>query len=188
MRERIWTISNLLSLARLALVVPVVLLLSTNEISHRIYAVTIIVIATLTDYFDGAIARKFKQVTDIGKIVDPLADKIGIGVVSLVLTHQGKLPLWFLIIVLSRDLLIYLGGIYLKSLQGNIIQSNLVGKWTVVIIALVIVFAILNFPELQIIKSLLIYLTIIMIVVSFALYVKRFLNISLTNKQQNEFN
>ncbi|MBI1805910.1 MAG: CDP-alcohol phosphatidyltransferase family protein [Ignavibacteria bacterium] len=177
MGGRIWTISNILSFSRVLLVIPIAMLVVDAGVVARWYAVGLIVIAAFTDLFDGLIARKLNQVTEFGKIIDPIADKIAVGVVGVILTLQGSLPTWFLIIVLARDVAIFVGGMYIKNTKGITLQSNLVGKWAVTVIAGLILVTIINAPEIASLKVVLLYASMIMLLVSFTLYCKRFMDV-----------
>lgn len=141
MTERVWTPSNGLSLLRVLLVAPVVALLLSGEGG---WAAALIVLAALTDWLDGLLARRRNEVTRLGRILDPLADKIGIGAVAAVLTLGGALPLWFTAAVVLRDLAI-VGAAYALSGRGRAVpQSNPVGKWTAAVLALVVFIAVLD--------------------------------------------
>jgi cardiolipin synthase (CMP-forming) len=185
MNNRICTISNLLSVARLLLTIPVMLLLSTDNTSSHLYAGGVIILAVITDFVDGILARKFHQVTEFGKFLDPFADKIAIGVVAIAITQQGKLPLWFLVMVLCRDVLIFFGGLYVKRVKDYLLQSNLIGKWTVAILAALIFFAVIDIQQLKVFNKILLAIAAVMLVVSFILYLKRFLEI-ISDPQQTQ--
>lgn len=161
----IWNISNILSLSRMLLAVPMYFALIFD---NKILVFVICVIAYITDLLDGYFARRFNQITEFGKIIDPLADKIFIGMTSLILLLQHRLPLWFAVVIFGRDLLILLGGLYAAKKIGMIIPSNYIGKATVIItgltllliifdIAFLIGYAIL-FSTIAAIFSLLIYM------------------------------
>ena len=172
----IWTVSNALSLARLLLVLPISWLLLGNDSSNNPYIVGLIIIAIMTDFFDGRIARRLGQVTEVGKIIDPIADKVAVGIVSLILSLQGKLPMWLLVTVLARDIIIFSGGLYIQKSKGVLLQSNEVGKWTVTILTMLLLVTILDINELLWLKEILIVTSLILLIVSFSLYVKRFLD------------
>ena len=182
MSERIWTISNLLSFSRIILAIPISLLLLSNEVTSKFYAVGLILIAAFTDLFDGIIARKLNQVTEFGKILDPLADKIAIAIFALILTQHGKLPLWFFLIVVIRDVLIFTGGMYIKKTKGIVLQSNLIGKWSVTSVAFLILFTVLDIPEIFLVKQIFLFLSTAMLWLSFIVYLKRFVN-TISNPQ-----
>lgn len=174
MKERILTVSNLLSISRIVLMIPVAILLLIDDPANRWYVVALMIIATLTDTFDGMLARKLNQVTDFGKMLDPIADKIAICVVVVILLIQSRLPLWFVAIIILRDLLILAGGIYIKKKKHITLQSNKTGKWAVTVIAFMIIITVIDFDELFWLKEILLYSSVVMLFLSFVLYLKRF--------------
>jgi CDP-diacylglycerol--glycerol-3-phosphate 3-phosphatidyltransferase len=175
MRDSIWNVSNSLTLLRVLLVVPIACLLVLGDPSSRMLAVGLIAVATLSDFLDGMIARKLRQVTEFGKILDPLADKVAVGVVACILAWQGKLPFWFLILVLLRDGAILSGGIYLRRTRGIVLQSNKTGKWAVTFIAALILLCVLDPAGAAWPHDLLLASSTLLLVISSALYLGRFL-------------
>ncbi|MGA8265175.1 MAG: CDP-alcohol phosphatidyltransferase family protein, partial [Ignavibacteriaceae bacterium] len=96
LKELISTKSNLLSLLRLLLVIPLWLLFDNINLGYsRIFIMILCWFAVLTDVLDGYLARKFNEVTEMGKIIDPLADKFVIGVVVLKLFLIGDVPNYY---------------------------------------------------------------------------------------------
>ncbi len=128
-------ISNSLSLMRIILTLPTVYLLYTG---HVIPAIIVGTLAGITDFFDGYYARKLNQITDLGKMLDPIADKAFIGLIALTMLIIDLLPLWFFIIVFARDLLILIGGLYVKNKYKIVMASNFEGKATFVMIIAVV--------------------------------------------------
>lgn len=148
----------------------------TNDASgNRWYVFTLIGVGAITDFLDGYFARKFNQVTDLGKILDPLADKISLGVLAIMLAVLQILPVWFIVCVLLRDVLIFTGGMYIKNKKGIVLQSNWLGKWTAGVLAMLVSLAVLNLDFLTIIKTILLYGTTLMLLFSFISYAKRYL-------------
>ena len=94
---------NLLSLSRLFLVFPLILFL---EINKPFYVFILIIIAGLTDYFDGLIARKFNLKTRLGAILDPLSDKVFYLIPLVFLCKNNLIPFWSLTLILFRELII----------------------------------------------------------------------------------
>ncbi len=127
-------ISNSLSISRIVLTIPVAIFLILHNYN---IAVIIGIIAGITDFLDGFLARRLNQVSELGKILDPVADKVFIGIIAIVLVYTGIMPFWFLIAILSRDILILLGGIYFRKKTNFVLTSTFEGKATFTIIMLV---------------------------------------------------
>ncbi len=127
-----------------------------------------------SDLLDGYLARKLDQVSEFGKIIDPLADKISVIAIALILAYLNKIPIWFLLIVVIRDVLIFGFGIYLNRKKDIRLMSNFPGKIAVFSIGLIILFAIINNPMLLKINSYLYFISLGLIFYSSVLYFKRF--------------
>ena len=125
MKGEFRTVSNFLSILRALLIIFFVFVMSSPTPSARIGGCVIIAIAALTDRLDGLLARKYHQETEWGKILDPLADKFGAAAVTVVLVRSGDIPLWFLLVLLGRDLLILAGGLVVRMPHR---KSYLVGR------------------------------------------------------------
>lgn len=169
------TVSNLLSLLRLLLAIPLWILFnefnSNPAVKYWLFALCLF--AAITDILDGHLARKFNQVTEAGKIIDPLADKIAMAVVVIRLAMYGELPAYYLGLIIGRDLLIFLGGIYVTSKIGKVLPSNILGKVTVLIIGIVVLMTLLQIEKSSIIYLSFYYFSIVMILLSFIAYVVR---------------
>jgi len=137
-------ISNLLSILRLVLAIPVAILLYYEEID---LAVIIGIIAGLTDFLDGYLARKLNQITDLGKMLDPIADKVFIAIIGILLLIKETMPLWFLILIVGRDLLILLAALIAKRKKKITMTSTFEGKLTYTIILIVCAGLIYKIPE-----------------------------------------
>jgi CDP-diacylglycerol--glycerol-3-phosphate 3-phosphatidyltransferase len=134
MKKEIFYISNLFSIFRFVLLIPVVLLLISGTFNNYIIASVLIILIWLTDVFDGYIARKRKEITELGKILDPLADKTTIISIGLILLLKNIIPLWFALVIFIRDAVILAAGLYLKHRHNKVLQSNLIGKLTAFLI------------------------------------------------------
>jgi CDP-diacylglycerol--glycerol-3-phosphate 3-phosphatidyltransferase len=171
-----WTLSNILSMLRGAMVLP----LSLALWYHHSSAVAIIcAAATLSDVLDGYFARKFNQISEAGKILDPLADKIFVGTMVVILAIQRAVPLWFLICVLLRDIVIFTGGIVVKSKKGIILPSNYVGKISVVFIALSLLGAAMNWGNAT---EYLFWISLAAMIISLVFYLMRFIEVMRTKE------
>ncbi|MBK8725104.1 MAG: CDP-diacylglycerol--glycerol-3-phosphate 3-phosphatidyltransferase [Holophagaceae bacterium] len=109
--------------------VPVlVVVLMTRVTNHELIGVTVFWVASLTDWLDGYLARRWKQVTILGKLLDPLADKLLVAGALLSLVELGLAPAWMTFIILAREFAITgLRGI--ASEEGVTIAAGTVGKW-----------------------------------------------------------
>lgn len=137
---------NQLTTVRFILAIPFIYFLQTSDVHgfwYRIIALAIFSVASLTDFFDGYIARKYNLITDFGKIMDPLADKILVISALVLFVDLKYMPAWMSIVVLAREFLI--SGIrILAAAKGEVIAAGNLGKYKttsqmiVVIIALLI--------------------------------------------------
>ncbi len=168
-----FTIPNLLSASRIFLVVPMGYCLVSDFSYHRWWTAAIIALAIATDFLDGLLARKLHQVTEMGKIIDPLADKIGIGAYAVLLAWTGNVPLWFVVLVLVRDLSIFFGGIYIHWKKKIIPQSNWPGKISVSLIAAVFLLGTIQADELQTAFTYTIWASVVVMVWSVWSYAQR---------------
>jgi CDP-diacylglycerol--glycerol-3-phosphate 3-phosphatidyltransferase len=175
MGDRVWNVSNALSVLRVLLVAPIAMVLLRNDPADRLLLAVLISLAGITDLLDGYAARKLSQVTELGKILDPLADKIAVGVVAIVLAVQGRIPAWFLAAVLLRDVAIVAGGMYLRRSRGLTLQSNMFGKWAVTVLAWYILAVVLEPTGVPLLKEVLLGSALIMLLLSFGSYLRRFL-------------
>jgi cardiolipin synthase len=103
MKEQFMTVPNLLSMLRLALV-PVFLYLLLNE--KYLSAIVVLALSSLTDYLDGYFARKFNQVTRLGQLLDPAADRLYIFSTLVGLSITGIIPIWLALVIIGRDLVL----------------------------------------------------------------------------------
>lgn len=140
--ERFWTFPNGLSLLRLMLAFPLSYLVLTR--GPLLWVLGLALLAIVTDWFDGQVARWSHTVSEWGKVLDPLADKVMAGLVSMALVMRGDLPLWFLGLVVIRDGLIVLGGALLAHRTRRVYMSLWSGKVAVTVLALTILAALLE--------------------------------------------
>lgn len=129
-RERFWNLPNTITMLRIG-VVPVLLVLpiSHDKGSSQLIAWCFIV-GALTDMLDGWLARRGKQVTSIGKLLDPLADKLLVSTALIVLLAMGRIPIWatwMVVVIVGRELAVTgLRGI--ASAGGQVVAASWLGK------------------------------------------------------------
>jgi CDP-diacylglycerol--glycerol-3-phosphate 3-phosphatidyltransferase len=157
---------NALSLLRVALL-PFIVLALRNGADELL--LPLMALAAATDYFDGFLARRTSQVTDRGKVLDPLADKICVNTMAAALWLWRGFPGWAAIMILVRDLLILLGGLLILKKRKAVPVSNWPGKIAVTVMAATIIFYAMNWQPWG---RYLLYGSAVMLVVSGILYLK----------------
>lgn len=164
---------NLISLFRLLLFIPIQYVFSSLKQSQyfEFYLISLIFIAFASDLLDGFVARKRNIITEFGKIIDPLADKVLVLQFALNLLFLNKLPLLYVVIVFTRDILIFLGGIYLSNRLNKVLPSNLLGKAAVFSIGVTIILSILA-PN-TVYFDWVMKISVIFLFISFAAYMLR---------------
>jgi CDP-diacylglycerol--glycerol-3-phosphate 3-phosphatidyltransferase len=167
--ERVWTFSNILSILRGAMGFPIALLLSRDQMA---FATVLIVFAIVSDALDGMIARRTNQVTNLGKALDPIADKMCILTVLLFLIIEDIIPIQFLLFVGTRDLAIAIMSVYLMNVKGMVVGAVFSGKISIIFITATILSFIYNFNSFQ---QPLVYATYIALIISFMQYFILFL-------------
>jgi len=173
MAQRTWTVSNIISLSRIALLAPLAYCLLTEFENNRLWAVGIIIVAVLSDFLDGYLARRLHEVSELGKIIDPLADKVAVGTLALFLVLLGDIPLWYFLVAMIRDLLILAGGIYIRRKKSIIAQSNWPGKVAVNLIALYLLLSTLQWNSLEWLQITALWTSVGMMTLSLAVYSRR---------------
>ena len=132
MKGPLLNLPNTLSIARVPLSLAACWFVASRDPGP---ACIFIFLAVISDYLDGVTARRTNTISDWGKILDPLADKIGIAALVITLVVIGALPFWFLAVVVLRDLLIAIGGIFVTRRLGAPPSSNIWGKLTTLCIS-----------------------------------------------------
>jgi CDP-diacylglycerol--glycerol-3-phosphate 3-phosphatidyltransferase len=173
MLRRFWTISNFFSSLRIVLIVPVSYCYLAGFPHHRLWTVILLLAAIGTDCLDGYCARLWHQVTDWGKIIDPLADKIAVTFYAILLVSTHAIPLWYFIAVVARDVLLFFGGIYILKKKRIIPQSNIAGKIAVGSVAIVFLLATLQIARLDELQAVALWSSVVILAWSFVLYTKR---------------
>ena len=137
-------------------------------------ALAIFFIASLTDLLDGKIARKYNLVTNFGKFMDPLADKLLVGAAMICLVEMGRLPAWIVIVIISREFIIS-GFRLIASDNGIVIAASYWGKFkTVFQMAMIIVLiAAFEGSVFAVVEQILIWVSLILTIVSLVDYIRK---------------
>ena len=169
--EKRWTVSNILSLSRVFFLVPIVILILKPGSGYRMAVIVLMLLAASTDFLDGLLARKLNQVTDFGRLLDPVADKVCLITISAALVIVGDVPLWFAALVALRDILIVAGSSFIIRRRKVVVQSVWAGKWTVTILAVYLILATLRIDSLVTAKLFFLYLSTFALFASLGVYI-----------------
>ncbi|HWL91453.1 MAG TPA: CDP-alcohol phosphatidyltransferase family protein [Actinomycetota bacterium] len=120
------TVPNALSLARIVLI-PVFCWLTANE-RTRLWGILLFAVVVSTDWIDGYVARRTGQVSELGRILDPVADRLAIAAGLLTFTFSGIFPFWAALLVLLRDVVVLLGGVALLWRREIRVEVRWIGK------------------------------------------------------------
>jgi len=153
-----FTISNLLSFLRIFLAIPIYLYIANDNTEILLI---IIFIAIVTDILDGYFARKLNQITELGKILDPFADKVCTTTAFIALTIYQDFPFWITTLIIGRDIFILSGSLYILKKAKTVAPSNIPGKVTVFFISVLALVSIVNLSDLFWPVTILVILSII---------------------------
>ena len=135
-------IPNVLSCIRILLVGVFVYLFFNNYPNNIVWAVVVFLAAGLTDVIDGFLARRFNWITDLGKVLDPIADKLMQCTVLVCMLIKDLIPAWLVVPFVLKELLILSGGLFMIKKRDVVAVSNVFGKATVVFFYAAVVFCI----------------------------------------------
>ena len=174
--REIFTVSNMISLSRMLVPIPMAIIgLPATGKPETLFTI-LVVWAILSDYLDGIMARKLNQISELGKILDPLSDKISAAFLFIMAVWFDRLPLWFFGIMMLRDLLILSGSMVILKKYGKVAMSVMSGKITINVLALLWI-TVMYFPEQQTWGTFMIILSMGMMIYSTGDYYWRYLNI-----------
>ncbi|MCI9338624.1 MAG: CDP-diacylglycerol--glycerol-3-phosphate 3-phosphatidyltransferase [Lachnospiraceae bacterium] len=174
---------NKLTIFRIVLIVPFVLLLLGESAEWGWYralfggileyvdyiALFIFIIASLTDLIDGKIARKYNLVTNFGKFMDPLADKLLVSAALIALVELRRIPAWIVIIIISREFIIS-GFRLVAADNGVVIAASYWGKFKTTFQMVMVCLMIADIPQLKLVTDIVMWTALILTVVSLADY------------------
>ena len=175
-KETNMNLPNKLTIFRMILIIPFVIIELTGCLGDYsgLTALIIFVVASLTDLLDGKIARKYNLITNFGKFMDPLADKVLVvsAMICLLVNKPELLPAWALIIILAREFIIS-GFRLVASDAGIVIAASMWGKVkTVSQMVMVIMMLIdINYPVYILLTKIVMYVAVILTVVSLVDYI-----------------
>jgi len=139
-------IPNLLTILRFFLI-PVFVYFFFSPISYSIeIAVAVFVLSGITDTLDGLIARRYNQITRLGTVLDPLADKLMLITVLISVTISNNIPVWIIVVVVIKELLMIFGAISLFNEDNVVIPANIFGKLSTLLSYIAILAVLFELP------------------------------------------
>ena len=156
------------------MIIPLAYLLLYHFTEQKTLIIILMVAMYVTDLLDGYIARKLNQVSELGKIIDPLADKAAIIVITVIIFINGLLPVWFFTIIVLRDILILVFGLYLEKTRNITLMSNFWGKAAVFCIGVILLLTVINFEYFNVFLNIFYYIVLVLITLSLISYYMRF--------------
>ncbi|MEE4312688.1 MAG: CDP-diacylglycerol--glycerol-3-phosphate 3-phosphatidyltransferase [candidate division KSB1 bacterium] len=173
-----YTIPNMLSVLRIMLIGPIIYCILHESRTYFYAGIVMIFIAALTDFLDGILARRLNQISEFGKLLDPLADKLSVAALVIVLIFYRDFPVWVAALIIGRDVLIAIAGLIFASKHKFLMSSNFIGKLTATLYAFMILAYIL---EISVLENIFTIFAVVMTFVSAISYTHRFI-VSLNNK------
>lgn len=163
---------NKLTILRVIMIIPFVIFMLTDlgGDAGRWIALALFCIASFTDFLDGYIARSRNIVTNFGKFMDPLADKLLVCSAMLCLMDSGKIPVWAVIVIMSREFIIQ-GFRTVAADNGVVIAASYWGKFKTVSQMLMIILMICDFSVLRITTVVVMYIAVVLTIISLVDYI-----------------
>lgn len=164
-------IPNLITVSRLFLLIPVLYLLYQPSPLLKWWALTLFLLASVTDWLDGYLARKLNQVTELGKFLDPLTDKILVIAPLLIFVEQKLLPAWGVLLIIVREIAIAGWRVNPQlSQQSQISGANIWGKLKTVTQIMAIACLMIPLSSWQKIGMIIFWLAVVLTIVSGLIY------------------
>ncbi len=186
---------NKLTIFRIVLIVPFILLLLGEGSGWKWFsaifggimeyvdyiALGVFIVASLTDLIDGKIARKYNLVTNFGKFMDPLADKLLVSAALIALVEMDRIPAWIVIVIISREFII--SGFRLVAADNHVvIAASYWGKFKTVFQMVMVCLLIADIPKLRLVTEIVMWVALALTVVSLVDYLIKNKNVMLEQK------
>ncbi|MCK6600323.1 MAG: CDP-diacylglycerol--glycerol-3-phosphate 3-phosphatidyltransferase [Bacteroidetes bacterium] len=146
----VFSLPNQLTYLRILLAPVFYYLFFITTPSGALWCAIVFTIASLTDWYDGYLARKLGEISRLGKFLDPLADKILTSAAFLAFYDAGIMSLWMVLVIIIRDISLTLYRIY-EEMKGKSIPANLIAKWKTasqIVVIYLVLFAVL-YPRIR---------------------------------------
>jgi CDP-diacylglycerol--glycerol-3-phosphate 3-phosphatidyltransferase len=126
--QEFWNLPNMLTLGRIAVIPVFTWLMGTADPMASLLAAFVFTVAALTDVIDGFLARRWNMITVVGKLLDPLADKLIVAAALVMMVRLGRIEAWLVIVLLSREFIVT-GLRQIAASEGMVIAAGQEGKW-----------------------------------------------------------
>ncbi len=140
--DRYFTLANIISMLRILLTVPAVWLFATDKWE---WGLVILGICVISDWLDGFVARKTHEVSDFGKFIDPLADKVVAAAMIVLMVIRMGFPIWFLGVLIARDASIFIMKRIFYNRYRIVTGANIAGKMFILVLTVAGVLWLLEF-------------------------------------------
>ena len=168
------TLPNILTCVRVLLIPVFMVLAYQNNMPCDIASLIVYVVACLTDYVDGYLARKNNQVTNFGKFMDPVADKLLVMAALLIFIEDGTIPAWAVAIILGREFIVSALRMVAAS-EGLVIAANMWGKAKTMITMITLIFLLCPIGPILLgpvsLQDIMIWITVIITAISGTTYI-----------------
>ncbi|MBQ3533797.1 MAG: CDP-diacylglycerol--glycerol-3-phosphate 3-phosphatidyltransferase [Clostridia bacterium] len=168
------TLPNILTCLRVVLIPVFMVLAYQNNMPCDIAALVVYVVACITDYVDGNLARKHNQVTNFGKFMDPVADKLLVMAALLLFVEDGTISAWMVAIILGREFIVSALRMVAAS-EGLVIAANMWGKAKTMITMITLIFLLCPIGPIMLgpvsLQDVMIWITVIITTISGVTYI-----------------
>ena len=166
--KRYFTVANIISMARIVLTIPAVWLFATDR---WVWGLIILGICVVSDWLDGFVARKTHEVSDFGKFIDPVADKVVAAGMIVLMIIRMDFPLWFLILLTVRDASIFITKRIFYNKYKIVNGANIAGKMFIFVLTIAGVLWLLEFYlGLNLYAIYVLYLSTLLMLISWVAY------------------
>lgn len=170
-KDKIVTIPNILSFIRICLI-PIIVWLYVGEKNYPLTGIMVI-LSSMTDIIDGIIARKFNMTSDLGKVLDPIADKATQGVVAILLAIRFPMMILLVCLGIIKELFMAISGFLVIKKQGIVLGANWHGKLNTVVIVSTMALHIVWYDITPIVSTITITMCLALTTLSLTLYAIR---------------
>jgi CDP-diacylglycerol--glycerol-3-phosphate 3-phosphatidyltransferase len=177
-----FTAANIISMLRIVLTIPAVWLFATDR---WIWGLIILGICVISDWLDGFVARKTHEVSDFGKFIDPLADKIVAAAMIILMVIRMDFPIWFLFVLVARDASIFIMKRIFYNRSGIVTGANIAGKMFILVLTIAGVLWILEYYlGVNLYAIYVLYFDLLLMLLSWGIYIRQTVMMFRTEKDK----